>query len=238
MSLISQLDPQVIAAIIGLIGILIGYALGWMRQNRELRAENERLKIEKARVSNENEQLRTQQKHDSRQAQVWQSEIEKNKAEVARLQFLMDEIRNKPFEVERSEIHSLINLLEQSSIDILDEGKDPIEIFRAMRKIHASLQKRGAFIIHDNETTKNLVKLKVILQQTQTRVRKRCPLLIKFVDELEQASSGSSQERLKWLSELGREINCTEVMKLIFQKYGEILSIIENIRDRLQVLES
>lgn len=79
MSLFSQLDPQVIAAIIGLFGILIGYVLAWMRQNRELRAENERLKIEQSRVSNENEQLRTQQKQNSRQARVWQSEIERIK---------------------------------------------------------------------------------------------------------------------------------------------------------------
>lgn len=107
-----------------------------------------------------------------------------------------------------------------------------------MRNIRVSLQKRGAFIIHDNETTKNLTNLKVILQQTQTRVRKHCPLLIKFVDELENASPGSSQERLKWLSELSREINCIEVMKLISRNYGEILSIIKDMRNRLQVLES
>jgi seryl-tRNA synthetase len=228
----SEIISAIIAAVVGTLSSLITLTIGLGQLRNERKRLEEEMKLERAKLEHDRERLQSELRENAEQARVWKAEVEKLKAETQKLSIEADDIRRRQLEAERTEIRDLLVLFDRAVFDAPMQSEEPVEMFRALQQTRVSLQKSGASLVRHQEIAMHFQRIRQILLETETEVKRRYPRVVQLAIELDENIPVRRYQVNQLLGE-----DYWGAVGLMMGIRPEITQHVEAIRKRLRVLD-
>lgn len=227
------MQPEIVAALIAAVVSITASAVTLFIGSRNIRNEREKLQIEREKTQADRERYQSELRESARQAQVWNAEIAKLKAETEKLAIEADDIRRRRFEAERDEIRNLLMFFDRAVFDAPMYSEDPVEMFTAIRQTRISLQTNGASLVRDKEVAEHFQRIREILLNAEAEVLRQYPAIPHIAVELGSEKRLTHYERRQKVEQLLGG-NYYEPVRMMMRVRQEIQPHLERLREKLQ----
>lgn len=228
------MSTEILAVIIPAIVTITGVFIKLLTDNANLKIERNKLKentaIEREKLRLERIKFEAEQKKSIEEIRLQKAEIDKLNQEGHKLSCEADEINNRRLDAKRSRTQS-----SNSPFDLMDfedalENGNPVDSFKALCRLHNSLQLNRGLISEDYEIAEHIQCLRDILRSAEAQIRNRFPIIVMLASDYKPTSDYEQQKQIQ--ENLGEDFN--EPVRLMLGVRQELTPHLNAIQKRMK----